>query len=75
MSNGMTFTEHDAIAYFFKEYPDAWDIEQILDAHHDNHPRVKLWAMFEPLNPSEIASAVNDLLHLIRRIKKQEATL
>jgi hypothetical protein len=31
--------------------------------------------MFEPLDPSEIASAVNDLLHLIRRIKKQGATL
>lgn len=71
MSSGTTFIEQDALRFFFREFPDEWDLEQILDAHHDNHPRVKLWVMFEPLDPSEIASAVNDLMHLLRRTRKQ----
>lgn len=74
MSNGMTATEQEAIAFFFREYPDGLDVEQILDAHAANEIGVELWSMFEPMR-YEIPEAVNDLLHLINRIKKQGATL
>jgi hypothetical protein len=75
MSSGMTFTEHEAIAYFFREYPDNMTLEQVLDAHAENELGVELWAMFEELSPDDINDAVNGLLHLIRRIKKQGAIL
>ena len=71
----MTQIELDALGFFFRTWPDEWDLEQVLDAHHENHPRVELWVMFESLDPSEISEAVNGLLHLIRRIKKQGGIL
>ena len=73
--NALTFTEQEAIGFFFKDYPESWDVEQILDALAEQDERVRLWNVFQPLNAAEITEAVNDLLHLIRRIKKQGSTL
>ena len=73
--NALTFTEQEAVGFFFKDYPENWDVEQILDALADRDDRVRLWNVFQPLNAAEITEAVNDLLHLIRRIKKQGGIL
>lgn len=72
----MTAIEDSAIAYFFKSYPDRWSLERILDAHAlGDTESVQLWRTFECMHPEDINSAVNDLMHLIRRIKKQGSTL
>ena len=73
MSN-MTQIELDAVSFFFVEFPE-WDLERILDAHALGDERVQLWRMFKGMHPEDINSAVNDLMHLLRRTRKQGSTL
>ena len=69
--NALTFTEQEAVGFFFKDYPESWDVEQILDALADQDERVQLWRMFKDMHPEDINSAVNDLMRLLRNTRKQ----
>ena len=71
----MTQTEYDAIGFFFRSWPDSWDDDvQILDALADKSDRVELWDRFKALHAADVVDAYNDLLYLLERTRKRNAT-